>query len=341
MAQDMKKVLIVDDNMVDRTILKAMLEKTFEVIEADSGNKAFEHISTKGGELDAILLDLSMPHIDGFDVLNFMREKGIDEIPVFVVTTEGTKQNVMKAFQYNISGFIKKPFAREDVLERLRSRVGVIPEYDLTKEELLETMNYIDDLKIVYKAYLSNFEKSDIRYKRRSDLMKIMLETYSNMEGGKELNPDSIDLISKAAYFCDIGEMMIPEGRKESRSNASKNQEMEERHTILGSDLIRLNKSRACRYFVEVCASMCLHHHERYDGGGYPYRIKGKRNAIYNQICRVLDELEEKRSKFYDDNAKSIKVIISHVVTDGMSLAGEEVYELLKECEPQIIRYYQ
>ena len=86
MAQEKKRVLIVDDTMVDRIILKSILEADFKIWEADSGNRAFEYITTGGEDLDAILLDLSMPHINGFDVLRFMQEKGMNDIPVFVVT---------------------------------------------------------------------------------------------------------------------------------------------------------------------------------------------------------------------------------------------------------------
>ncbi|MBD5459437.1 MAG: response regulator [Lachnospiraceae bacterium] len=341
MAQEKKRVLIVDDTMVDRMILKSILEKDFRVMEADSGNRAFEYITTIRDDLDAILLDLSMPHINGFDVLSFMKEKDISDIPVFVVTSETTKVNVQKAFQYDVSDFIKKPFDKDDVLGRLRSRLGIVPEYNLTKEELLETTKYIADLESIYKTYLANFGKSDARYKARSDLMHIMLNAYRRTPQGEEMNQDSIMLISKAAYFCDIGEMLIPEDKqKEMVVNVLKSREMKERHTVLGSNFIRLNRSNACRYFVEICASMCLHHHERYDGRGYPYGIKGDNNSIFNQICRVLDELEERRSKFYGDKVKPIKYIIGHLVDDGLGVAGKEVYDLLEECEPSIFNYY-
>ena len=68
MAQERKRLLIVDDTEIDRLILKSILNAVFDVDEADNGNTAFEYITTKGEQLDAILLDISMPHIDGFDV---------------------------------------------------------------------------------------------------------------------------------------------------------------------------------------------------------------------------------------------------------------------------------
>ena len=341
MAQDMKRILIVDDTMVDRMMLKNILEKDFEVLEADSGNRAFDYITTRGEDLDAILLDLSMPYIDGFDVLSFMRDKSISDITIFVVTSETTKNNVEKALQYGVSDFIKKPFDRDDILERLRSRLGVIPEYNLTKEELKETTRYIEDLESIYKTYLTNCGKNDLRCQKRSDLMRIMLNTYSRSSKGEELDPDSIFLISKAAYFCDIGEMLLPETKeKDMVANILKGRDIKERHTVYGADFIRLNYSKSCQYFVEICSSMCLHHHERYDGKGYPHGIKGKNNSIFNQMCRVLDELDERRSRFYGDKVKPLKNIIGRMVDDNQGVAGKAVYDLLEECEPQFFSYY-
>ena len=340
MAQEKKKVLIVDDTMVDRMILKNILEAEFKVLEADSGNRAFEYITTMGEELDAILLDLSMPLINGFDVMKFMKEKGISDIPIFVVTAEPTRDNVTKAFHYNVSDFIGKPFDREDILGRLRSRLGIIPEYNLSKEDLLETTKYIADLESFYKTYLSNFGMNDDSCRVRSDLMRIMLNAYSRKPQGEDLNPDSIMLISKAAYFCDIGKILVPDNKStEPGVSITKNWELEDKHTIFGANFIRLNRSKACEYFVEICASMCLHHHERYDGKGYPYGIKGDNNSFYNQICRVLDEFEERRSKFYGDKTKPVKFIIARLVDDNMGVAGREVYDLLEECEPSIFSY--
>lgn len=343
MARDKKRVLIVDDTMVDRIILKSILEADFMIWEADSGNRAFEYITTNGAEIDAILLDLSMPHINGFDVLKFMNEKDIMDIPVFVVTAEPTRDNVEKAFQYKVCDFISKPFDRDDILGRLRSRLGIIPEYNLSREDLLETTKYISELEAFYKTYLANFGKSDAKYRVRSDLMRIMLNTYSRTPKGEYLNPDNILLVSKAAYFSDIGEILIPEAKPmdpQMPMMPVRNKELEDKHTVYGSNFIRMNRSKACEYFVEICASMCLHHHERFDGRGYPYGIKGKNNSFYNQICRVLDEFEDKRSKFYGDKAKPIKFIVRRLVDDNQGVAGKEVYDLLEECEPLIFDYF-
>ena len=337
MNQERKRLLIVDDMEIDRVILKSILSTEFEILEANGGNMAFEYITTRRDQLDVILLDISMPHIDGFDVLRFMKEKEVD-IPVFLVTAEPTRENVEKALKYNVAEFIGKPFDKEDILRRLRSRLGVIPNYDRQKSDLAETLKYIADLEAVYQNYLTNFGKNDEHYKIMADLMKILLNNYRRNNRGTELDGDNIELISKAAYFCDIGEMLIPDKRIQIMN--SHTQDLRRSHTILGATLIRLNRAKSCGYFVEVCSSMCLHHHERYDGTGYPNGIKGRNNSIYNQMCRLVDEFEIMRSKFYGDKAKPVKFIVKALGNKEGGIVSPEVAAILEDCEEQIFSYF-
>lgn len=119
-----KKILIVDDAELDRKTLKAILGPSFDISEADNGYSAIKLIPHDGRGLDAIFLDISMPVHDGFHVLQHMQNNNIRNIPVFMVTAEATSDNVERAAQYHIAGFIKKPFEKEDILRRLESRIG-------------------------------------------------------------------------------------------------------------------------------------------------------------------------------------------------------------------------
>jgi len=340
MAQERKRLLIVDDTEIDRMMLKSFLVGEFDVEEVDSGNLAFEYITTKSEQLDGILLDISMPHIDGFDVLKFMADKNVNHIPVFLVTAEPTRDNVERALQYRIAEFISKPFDREDVLRRLRSRLGVIPDYDLRNEELKETLAYVADLKNLYRKYLTNFGKKDERYATMTDLMRILLNSYSKAYRDIKLNKNSIDLISKAAYFCDIGEMLIPDRRLQLVAGMTLSQEMQQSHTLLGASMIRLNRSPGCEYFVEICSSMCLHHHERYDGQGYPNGLYGDNNSIFNQMCRIVDEFEQMRSKFAGEKSRPVKMIFRRLLKDDENMVSPKLYSLVEDCEQQITDYF-
>ena len=340
MSQDRKKLLIVDDTEIDRILLKSILCKEFEILEANSGNAAFEYITTKDGQIDGMLLDISMPNIDGFDVLKFMADKGLNNIPVFLVTAEPTKENVEKAIQYNISDFIGKPFDREDVLRRVRSRLGLIPDFSLNAEDMKATEAYISELEILYNRYLTNFNKDATHYKVMADLMNILLTNYSKTLRDTKLTPDSIKLISKAAYFCDIGEIFVPDKRLQTLLTHTEAQDLHYGHPSLGASLIRLNRAKSCEYFVEVCSSMCLHHHERYDGQGYPDGLLEENNSIYNQMCRLVDEFEMMRSKFFGDKSRPVKFVIRRLVNDSPGMVTPMLYYLLEDCEQQIIDYF-
>lgn len=341
MAQDKKRLLIVDDMEIDRIILKSILCRDFEILEANSGNAAFEYLTTRGDQIDAILLDIAMPHIDGFDVLRFIADKKLTHIPVFLVTAEPTRANVERALQYNIAEFIGKPFDREDILRRLRSRLGVTPLFDLSNEDLKATWSYIADLEGLYKTCLSNFGRDDAQYKIRADLMRILLINYNKTTRELRMNNDAVELVSKAAYFCDIGEILIPDRRQQIMTAGQLNApDLHQMHPMLGSNLIRLNRAKSCEYFVEICASMCMHHHERFDGKGYPDGIVGSNNSIFNQLCRLVDEFEQLRSKFFGDKARPVKFVIKRMTGDNDEMVEPKLYALLEDCEPQFVDYF-
>ncbi|MBR4344507.1 MAG: response regulator [Lachnospiraceae bacterium] len=121
MANDYKRLLIIDDSEIDRSILKNILEIDFDIIEAENGYKGLETILNKRKEIDGILLDLHMPVLDGFHVLQLMKENGIIEIPVIIITAESTEQNLVKTVSYNIRDFICKPFDKDLIRNRLRT----------------------------------------------------------------------------------------------------------------------------------------------------------------------------------------------------------------------------
>ena len=179
MANKDRTILIVDDSEIDRQILRNILEEDFEVMEAENGFSAIEIVTTNRNRLDAIMLDISMPHISGFDVLRLLRDNGVSHIPVFLISAEATKENVMRAAQFNISEFISKPFDRDDILQRTKALLGVTAEYWLVMEDIVQMQQYIEKLEGVYKLWLTNFGKDESHYRRMSDLMRILLSRYS------------------------------------------------------------------------------------------------------------------------------------------------------------------
>ena len=115
-----KRILIIDDSEIDRSILKNMLELDYHIEEAENGFKGIQILLERGKEIDGVLLDLHMPILDGFHVLELMKENGLSDIPVIIITSESTEKNLMKTVSYDIRDFICKPFDKDLVKSRLK-----------------------------------------------------------------------------------------------------------------------------------------------------------------------------------------------------------------------------
>lgn len=338
-AQNNKNLLIVDDSETDRTLLKNILAEGFDLMETDNGYQAIEIMSDKKNKLDALILDISMPLMNGFDVLRLMKENGIENIPVFIITAEATEENVLQAAELGVSEFIIKPFDGDEILRRIKSKLGIVTEYWLSVADILETNKYISELKALYQMYLSNHGRNDTHYTNMAELMNIILTRYSRNNPHLELNKEKIDIISNAAYFCDIGEMLIPDKMSLISKNPTMAEVMLQNHTKMGANVIRLNHSKHCEYFVQICSDMCIYHHERYDGTGYPHRLAGNNISIYNQICKLVDDFDALLSKFYGADGMQVNFIMKRMLND-QGLVSEEVFSLLEECKPTITNYY-
>lgn len=339
MPEELKRVLIVDDSEIDREILKNILANDFEVLEAVNGYFALEIILKSPEQLDAILLDVSMPVLDGFSVLRLMEENHINNIPVFLITAEATKDNVERAAQYNVSEFIVKPFEREEIVRRLESKLGIITKHSLTKNDIEETQKYIADFATLYKKYLVNFNIDTGHYIRMTGVMRILLNQYNAVTPGVNLDMNEIEIISNASFFCDVGNMLIPSQFREKAACRDDVGDIYQSHTVLGADLVRLNTSIYCAYFVQICADMCAHHHERYDGSGFPHRISGNNNSVYAQMCRVTDKFDQLFYKYREHNELQFNFVVSELKKDRGAVSPE-IISLLTNSMTNIISYY-
>ncbi len=335
-----KTIMVVDDSDVDRTILTSILSDEFEIIEKNSGFAVVNHFTNDQGNPDALLLDISMPAVDGFGVLQLMKDLGIRSVPVFLVTAEATRENVAKAMQYNVAEFIRKPFDRDYIIERLKLHLGIMDEYELTDKDLEETYRYINELGTVYKRYLRNLGGDYDRCQRISDLMKMLLKEYSRLFPKQALDENQIDIISKAGYFCDIGNMVVPPETVKTETSSKAYEDHYMQHTILGAKLLHLNFSAHCKYFIEICSDICAHHHERYDGKGFPHRIIGDHNLIGSQMCRLAARFDNLFSPYEIHNGNQFEVVLREMEKDKGNVSND-VFSTLGYCRSNILRYYR
>lgn len=345
-----KKLLIIDDSEIDREILKNILYNDFDIVETDNGYAGLEIILSGRPRVDAVLLDISMPVLDGFKVLQLMEENKIQDLPVVLITAEATKENVQKAVQYNVPNFIIKPFEPQTIMDRLNSILDIqseikeeaasAPRHTFTDSDLYETHSYIASLNGVFKGYLKNTGRSPEPYDRVADLMEILLNEYSVSSKRNDLDGEHITIISQAAEFYDIGIMAIPDALVDAKDIELEDKNVYVSHTTLGADLVWSNHSLPCRYFVEICADMCMHHHERYDGRGYPHGLNGNDNSIYTQLCSLAINFDKRYSTRPVHNSRSFDMVVSELRLDSGAF-NPELVELLESAQASVISYYR
>lgn len=117
------KLLIVDDKQINRFMLQGIFREIYDVFEAAEGKQAIEIVEKEKDGIAAVLLDLVMPQVDGFAVLEYMKKKNLLKIiPVICVTVNDTDDIIKRVYEYEVADYIQKPF-QPDVIKRKVSKV--------------------------------------------------------------------------------------------------------------------------------------------------------------------------------------------------------------------------
>lgn len=338
-----KKILIVDDSEIDRMTLKNILSSKFKVVAMDNGYAALQYLYMKRDQIACVMLDVDMPILNGFEVLRLMRERGLDNIDVFMISAEATLINVERSVKYGVKQFIAKPFDAKSLLARLSHMFGETPSArantsrttknnskSIVRYEfnVKETDEYILKLAGMYKYYLKNENISDLPYSRVSDLMKLLLPEYAVHKMSEPYTATQIDIIAKAAYFYDLGQMFF---NRDDRLNAA--------HTTMGANMVWLNTSPGCRFFVEICADICLHHHERFDGAGFPHQLAGDDISDVAQLCRLAIEFDSFFYRLADVSNRMFDLTVKDLRADNGKF-DPDLIQMLDEARLDIIRFY-
>lgn len=334
--EELKKLLIVDDSEIDRTVLKNILEHEFEVFEADNGYSALNMIITEKYSFDAILLDIFMPILNGINVLRILRENGMDSLPVFMITSEATKHNIEEVAQYNIKDFIRKPFDRDVIIQRLRDGLGV-SEHKFNESDMEKTRKYISDLESIYNRYITISGKNNRCDEFRAYFMSTLIKNRPVFDNEDQMDKFQIEILSRAAYLCNIGNMLLFDNLGEKELEDS---DMYRQHTVMGAKLVNLNYSENCRHFVKLCSDICLHHHERYDGKGFSDGIGGSNLSIYSQICGLAEKFDELYYLRNRHDEMQFDYVADKIAKD-VGFVSPDIFSLLLHSKNDIVKYYR
>lgn len=304
------KILVVDDALMNRDILKEILKDTYDILEAEDGKAALEILDAENNEISAILLDLIMPVMDGFEVLEELNaRKMIEKIPVLIISGENSTQNEQRCFELGIADFIGKPFNARLV----RKRVQNAAEHYAYRNELEAKVE--EQTNVLRKAYRTLKSQAEQLKRRNQDIIEILgtVVEYRNLESGEHvkrvgeytrilaetfmveypeygLTQDKIDIIVSASALHDIGKITIPDSILLKPGRLTKDEfEYMKSHTTRGCELLESMKNVLDPKYEKVSSEICRHHHERFDGKGYPDGLEGDAIPLSAQLVSVAD----------------------------------------------------
>lgn len=303
-------ILIVDDIDINREILCEIFKEEYSILEADRGELAMELLHKKKDEICVVLLDVIMPGMNGFEVLGQMKEKGLlSKIPVLLITAETSMDVEKKGYQMGVSDIIRKPFDSYIIEQRVKNIIELYYHKNNLEQQVEEQTKILRKQFMVLKKQAEQLKDTNNRI---IDTMSTVVE-FRNMESGEHikrikgftrvlaefaakyykeygLNDEKIEVIVSASSLHDVGKIAIPDNilLKPARLTAEEFEIMKS-HTTRGCEILDTITDIQDKTYHEASYEICRHHHERFDGRGYPDGLKGDDIPIAAQIVSVAD----------------------------------------------------
>lgn len=322
--QDRSMVLIVDDVELNRAFLSDILGEEYWILEACDGIEALAQINRYGTEIGIVLLDIIMPEKDGFGVLEAMKKQGwMNKIPVVLISAENSSEYISRAYGMGAADYISRPFDANIIKKRVANTLMLyMRQQEIHKftMEQMEKKSRSEGLLIDLLSTLAEFKTDKPRFhtKRVRLITKILLNTLGKMFPKYNLDPADILMISDAAALHDIGKFVVSENVLNDPGKLEQEEMKQVRmHAEAGAAIIRDYCREDEDEFLKYAADICLSHHERWDGTGYPNQLRESDIPLCAQVVGLADAYDVLISK------RAYKQAYSHEQAMRMLLEGE------------------
>lgn len=281
-----QKLFIVDDSELNRDILKEILGSSYDYLEAENGTQAIQILEVHP-EIDLMLLDINMPQMNGFQVLEHMRElQWIDEVPVVMISSEESVEIMRKAYDLGITDYISRPFDAVIVKKRVQNTLGLYANQKRLINVVVDQVYEKEENNTIMIGILSNVLGSHNSESSEHILhiriaTEMLLRELIKKTDAYHLTEADIALIITASSLHDIGKVSIPEEilNKPGRLTDEEFKIMKS-HSEIGASMIRNMEFPQDKPLVRIAWEICRWHHERWDGRGYPDGLKGEEIPI-------------------------------------------------------------
>lgn len=356
MEQELKTILVAEDEEINRSFLREIFKGEYHLLEAENGHQAIYHIKSQGDRLSLIILDIHMPKLDGFGVMDYLRENALTEkIPVIITTSDQSTDVLLSAKQSKVADIVYKPFHLKDIKRRVNNLIELC-KYENDLDSILEEQSKYLSSQYETMIKLRAFQKKspDAAWKavmeelipgitphneRMQEYVKLIADKTALLYPKYGLEKAEIQMIADAVSLHDIGKLVISdEVFDSSGAEANRVYIQIRRRPIAASELISMIfENTNLKMERKYCFDICRHMYEKYDGKGFPEGLKGDEIPISAQIVSLAHRYEELRFRGLN-NAKPL----THAEVMRKILQGEfrsfnpDLLEVFEDCSPMI-----
>lgn len=286
------KILLVDDELVNLKLLDKLLrgQGYNNLISVQDSRRVVDCCRTE--QPDLILLDINMPYLDGFDVMAQLRESSDALLPpIIVLTAQNSRDFMLRALSAGARDFVTKPFDRVELLMRVESQLEVQMAHRIVNDRRTELEGLVQErTEMLNKTRLEIVRRLGraAEYRDNETGYHILRMSQTSMLLAKSLgwSEQQCELMLNASPMHDVGKIGIPDAilLKPGKLDAGEWQVMQT-HTTVGAELLSDGGSE----LLELARIIALHHHEKWDGSGYPMGLKGEQIPQAARIVAVAD----------------------------------------------------
>lgn len=350
-------ILVVDDDPSNLALAQKILGKEYRIAAANSGGVALKYLENNCPDL--VLLDINMPEMDGFQVLEKMRqEEAFSTVPVIFLTADSDPETETRCFATGAVDFVAKPFIPDVLMSRVRKTLE-LEKYRSNLENMVEEQTKIitartrrisqiqEQVIMAMATLIETRDNSTGKHVKNTKtyVKMIALELKERNIYKDILTEDYIMNVCKAAPLHDVGKIKISDAilRKPARLTEEEYNAMK-LHTVYGREIINeIIGGVEDPEYVKIAEDIAMYHHERWDGTGYPIGLKGEDiplcarimaladvfDALYEVRCykepirpvyRIMQTLKEGRGTQFDP-----------LITDVFISLEQEIKDLLGE----------
>ena len=317
-------ILIVDDGDINRDMLSDILSDEYDILEASNGIQCLQILAKERSRISAVLLDINMPEMGGFEVLEYMKkEDWIEDIPVIMISAENDIYFIKRAYNLGASDYINRPFDADLVKKRVRNTIMLYAKQRtlqrLVAKEILANVK-TNSLMVSVLAHIVEFrnrESSD-HISHVKSLTYMLLKALERRDPSYRLTPENEYIISTASALHDIGKIAIDDEilNNPGKLTSDEYDAMKE-HAMQGYTILENVPDIKNEELIRIAKEICRWHHERYDGGGYPDGLRGEEIPISAQIVSIADVYDALTSE------RCYKKAFDHETAMKMILDGE------------------